>query len=78
MAFDAAAALTRFKDSETTVVLWRNGWQNEKFAFDNIRDAALFAKQDVSGSVKIELLVHRGGHDIPIQGDHLTELMRVV
>jgi hypothetical protein len=77
MTFDAAAALERFADHETTVVLWRPGW-GDRHTFENIRDAVLFAKADTSGPLKIELHVHADGVDIPIEGEKLTALAALV
>ncbi|RVF00036.1 hypothetical protein CN172_24870 [Sinorhizobium meliloti] len=77
MAFDAAAALERFADRETTVVLWRPGW-GDRHTFENIGDAVLFAKADTSDPLKIELLVHSEGRDIPIEGENLEALAALV
>lgn len=78
MPFDAAAALERFADRETSVLLWRPGWASDRYTFGNIRDAVLFAQADTSGSMKIELHVHADGMDIPIEGENLRALAALV
>lgn len=78
MAFVAAEALKRWGDRPTTVILLRQGSGNDQYQFDNLRDAVLFAKADVTGPSAIQLQVHLDGGDTWITADELSALGEIV
>lgn len=73
--FDAEEALSRYGSVETTVLVWRLGWAGDKYTFETMHQALAFARSEKTKPLKIQLLVHHHGHDIPIEGDDLRALL---
>lgn len=75
MVFDAREALMRFGASHTTAVLWKRFDVSHREMFDTLEDAIVFIRNDRSAPTHVELHVHRGGHDVLIEGEELEKLI---
>ncbi len=74
--FDADEILSLHGDTQTSVLLWRPGWDSDKKTFGSLRDALEFAKEaDTSNAFKTELHVHAPGKDLLFDGDGLNALL---
>ena len=78
MAFDPAEALSRWGDRETTVIMVRESLLNDRYTFENLRDAVLFAKADATGPIAIQVQVHLDGMDVWIKDQDLVALGEIV
>ncbi len=77
MVFDAQEARCRFGDSHTTVVLWQRFEVAHRQMFDSLDAALVFLRNNMFRPTRIELHIHRGGHDIWITGEELAQLVEM-
>lgn len=75
MVFDASEAMSRFGESHTTVVLWQRFEVSHREMFDSLWSAIEFVRNTAFRPSRVELHVHRGGHDVLIAGDELALLL---
>jgi len=76
LVFDASEAMSRFGESHTTVVLWQRFEVSHREMFDSLKSAIEFVRGNSFRPTRVELHVHRGGHDVLIAGDELAQLLQ--
>ncbi|MDQ1195764.1 hypothetical protein [Agrobacterium sp. SORGH_AS 787] len=76
MVFDASEAMSRFGESHTTVVLWQRFEVSHREMFDSLKSAIEFIRGNSFRPTRVELHLHRGGHDVLIAGDELAQLLQ--
>lgn len=78
MAFDAREALNRWGSKEATTIVWRSGWNSERFPMENLRDAILVSQTPHDDAIEVEVHVHLDGADYAIKGEDLKAIAALV